>query len=291
MQTTRIFSFLIVLTFILPMSVLAQRTKSLQTNSKGTAFGYFGYNRVAYTDGKLGLSSSGYDVTLSNVSFSDNGNYEGLKNYFSSEGLQNFQFNAHLGYFFRHKWAVTAGVDNYSIFMDSKQRITVDGTIAPGEHGILNNSSYESFVLNMEPKHFAYSQTTGFHVVRLGLLNSQQLYQTRDNKFAVISNVGGGFGLVVSNSDYKFGNFTHRGTSSVSGIAIVGNASARLVFVQHIFLQMGISGGLINHGSIQLNNVGDDIGKHRNGFLSPELSLGVNVFIRPTDGCGTCPQW
>lgn len=272
------------------MSLLAQRTKSLQTNSKGTAFGYFGYNRAAYTDGDLGLTSSGYNVRLSNVSFSDNGNYEGLKNYFSSEGLQNFQFNAHLGYYFRHKWAITVGIDNYSIFMDPEQRVTVNGNIAPGEHGIFVGN-YEDFILNMENMHFAYSQTVGFHVVRLGILNSQQLYQTRDNKFAVISNVGGGFGLVVSNSDYKFGNFTHRGASSVSGLAIVGNASARLVFVQHIFLQMGLSGGLINHGSIQLSRYEDDLGKHRNGFLSPELSLGVNVFIRPTDGCGTCPQW
>ncbi len=290
MQRMIIIRYLFIVLLVSPLMSFAQRTKTLTTNSKGTLFGYFGYNRTTYTDGNLKLSANGYDLTLGNVSFADNDNYEGLKNYFSAKGVENFQFNAHIGYYFWHKWAITAGVDHYTIFMNPEQRVTVDGTIAQGEHGNLVGN-YNDFVLNMTPNHFAYSQTNGFHIVRLGVQNTQQWYQTSKNQFALQTNVGGGLGLVVSNSDYTFGNFTHRGASSVSGLAALGNASIRMVFIQHIFLQTGISGGFINQRNIQLNNIGSDVGSHRNGFLSPEISLGVSLFLRPTDGCGTCPQW
>lgn len=288
MHRQTIFSYILVVILALPVS--AQRKQSLSINTKGTFFGYFGYNRTAYSGGALNLSASGYDITLDDVSFSDNNNYEGLKNYFSRKGVENFQFNAHIGYYFWHKWAITAGVDHHTIFMDPEQRVKVDGTIAPLEHGNLVGN-YTDFILNMTPNHFAYSQTNGFHIVRLGVLNTRQWYKTSKNQFALLTNLGGGVGLVVSNSDYTFGNFTHRGEQGISGSALVANASIRMVFVQHIFLQTGVSGGFINHRTIRLNQLGSDEGSHRNGYLSPEISLGFSFFLRPTDGCGTCPQW
>lgn len=276
--------------FIMPSLLFGQRTKMLTTNSKGTFFGYAGYNRTAYTNGSLHLNATGYTLRFDDVSFSDNPNKEGLKDYFSRNGFENFQFNAHIGYYFWHKWAITAGVDHYNIFMDPEQRITINGSIAQGEHGNLVGD-FDDFVLNMTPNHFAYSQTDGYSIVRLGVLHSRQFYQGKENKFAAMANFGGGGGLVVSNSDYRFGNFEHNGTSQVSGFAFLANTNIRMVFIQHLFLQMGVSGGIINQRSVNLNQFGNDEAKHFNAFLSPEISLGFSIFIRPTDGCGTCPQW
>jgi hypothetical protein len=265
----------------------SQRKTKLNTNGKGTLFGYVGYNRSAFTASNVNFSSTNYDFTVGDMMFSDNEEGVGMGEYFNTSSPQ---FNIHLGYFVANKWAITLGMDRLNYFSNANQSVTLDGAFSPDSHSDFSGPyQNEEVVLNRNQLYL--QQNGGVSYVRVGLLRVDQLYKSRKAEFAINTVAGVGFGGLFSGLDYTFDNQTVQNTSSLSGFGISGHLGLRFDFFQYVFLQIALSGGLLNQGNIQLTTNSTTTASHKMGYISPEISLGFNVFAKPTNGCGTCPQW
>lgn len=265
----------------------SQRKTKLNTNGKGTLFGYVGYNRSAYSASDVQFSSTNYDFTVGGMKFSDNKEEVAMGQYFNSSSPQ---FNFHLGFFVANKWAITLGMDRLNYFSRANQTVTLDGAFSPDAHSDFSGPyQNEEVVLNRNQMNI--QQIGGVNYVRAGILRVDQFYKSRKAEFAVNSIVGVGIGALFSGIDYTFDNYTVQNVTSLSGFGISGHLGLRFDFFQHLFLQTSLSGGLFNQGNILLSTDAESTASHKMGYISPEVSLGFNIFAKPTNGCGTCPQW
>ncbi|PHR49873.1 MAG: hypothetical protein COA32_01695 [Fluviicola sp.] len=265
----------------------AQRKTKLNTNNKGTLFGYAGYNRSAYSASDVQLSSTNYDFKVGGMMFSDNEEQVGMGNYFKSSSPQ---FNVHLGFFVANKWAVTLGMDRLNYFSKANQNVTFDGAFSPDAHSDFNGSYQNEDVL-LNRNQLYIQQNGGINYVRVGLMRVDQFYKSRKAEFAFNTIVGVGIGALFSGLDYTFDSQTVQNVSSLSGFGVSGHLGLRFDFFQHVFLQASLSGGLFNQGNIQLTTNSTTTASHKMGYLSPEISIGFNIFANTSNGCGTCPQW
>lgn len=265
----------------------AQRKTKLNTNNKGTLFGYAGYNRSAYSASDVQLSSTNYDFKVGGMMFSDNEEQVGMGNYFKSSSPQ---FNVHLGFFVANKWAVTLGMDRLNYFSKANQNVTFDGAFSPDAHSDFNGSYQNEDVL-LNRNQLYIQQNGGVNYVRVGLMRVDQFYKSRKAEFAFNTIVGVGIGALFSGLDYTFDSQTVQNVSSLSGFGVSGHMGLRFDFFQHVFLQASLSGGLFNQGNIQLTTNSTTTASHKMGYLSPEISIGFNIFANTSNGCGTCPQW
>lgn len=265
----------------------SQRKTKLNTNDKGTLFGYVGYNRSAYSASDVQFSSTNYDFTVGGMKFSDNKEEVAMGQYFNSSTPQ---FNFHLGFFVANKWAITLGMDRLNYFSRANQTVTFDGTFSPDAHNDFSGS-YQNEEVTLNRNQLNIQQIGGINYVRVGALRVDQLYKSRKAEFAINSIVGIGVGALFSGLDYTFDNYTIQNVTSLSGFGISGHLGLRFDFFQHVFLQTSLSGGLFNQGNILLTTDASSSASHKMGYISPEVSLGFNIFAKPTNGCGTCPQW
>ena len=265
----------------------AQRKTKLNTNNKGTLFGYVGYNRSAYSASDVQFSSTNYDFTVGDMMFSDNEEQVGMGNYFKSSSPQ---FNVHLGFFVANKWAVTLGMDRLNYFSKASQNVTLDGAFSPDAHSDFSGS-YQNEEVLLNRNQLYIQQNGGVNYVRVGLLRVDQFYKSRKAEFAFNTIVGIGVGALFSGLDYTFDNQTVQNVSSLSGFGVSGHLGLRFDFFQHVFLQTSLSAGLLNQGNIQMTTNSTTTASHKMGYLSPEISIGFNIFANTSNGCSTCPQW
>lgn len=286
---SKILLFLLVIS-VFCSPVLAQRKKKVNTAGQGTFFMYFGYNRSTYTTSTMEFVSPSYNFSMENVSGTDNMNDGSIAYYLGSDGFETFQFNVHMGYYIKPKWAITFGVDRLNYFMTNNQTVSLSGAFDPGNHSEWNGV-YENQETQIDRSNIFYRQESGMTYLRTGVLYTQDLMSSRKGDFVLSINTGVGVGLVLSNAIFTYDNLTNTQTSSASGFGISGHLGFRADFFHRLFLQTTFSGGMLKQGNIQLDQAGNAAASHTMGYFSPEIALGFLVYVRPTNNCGTCPQW
>jgi hypothetical protein len=279
---------ILLLAFVHPL--MAQRKKNLSTIGQGTLFFNLGYNRSIYGASNINALSSNYNFTLEGVAGSDNPNTPGIGSYFDRDGFSNLNFNAHIGYYIKPKWALTFGLDRLNYFMNSDQNVRLNGTIAPGAHNQWEGT-HTSLDVNLDRENFYYRQPLGINYIRLGALHSEELYKSKNGDFVFILNTGLGVGLLRSNSQFTFDGLTNTAASGNSGFGLSAHVGTRFDFKQHVYLQLQFSGGMLKQGNVALDISGNASLSHTMAYFSPEVAIGFLVFARPTNSCGTCPQW
>lgn len=283
---TKHFLFLFLCAFFVG-SLFAQRKSKLNSNGKGTLFVYAGLTKISYANSTISFFGEDFNFDLANTSLQDTENSETFFD-FNSENAT-LQFSAHLGYYILPKWALTIGVDKMNVFMSEEQNTRISGSFAPESHSSFEGN-YDNVALSPSREEIYYRQSLGTHYVRLGFLKSGQHSKTSNASFELLSHVGAGVGFLFSNADFTFDGLTSQQNRSISGFGINGIAGVRAVFAQHVFLQFNLSGGLLSHRSIVLHPLLPRNAQYNSFYLAPELSLGISLFVRPTD-CGTCPKW
>ncbi|MEX1190850.1 MAG: hypothetical protein WEA99_02670 [Brumimicrobium sp.] len=268
-------------------SLLAQRKTKLNTNGKGTLFAYFGYNRSVYSASDVYFTGNNYDFSTGSTSFSDDQEGTSLSSYFSSSSPQ---FNLYLGYYIANKWALTFGMDRLNYFFNDNQTVVMDGTFSPDAHSDFSGT-YNNEEVDINRNQLNIAQKNGLNYFRLGIMRTDQHYKSKKAAFAFNTNIGIGLGAIFSSLDYTFDGITTQNITSLSGWGISAHVGLQFDFFQHIFLKTSLSGGVINQRNIQLTTNATASAKHITGYISPEVSIGFNIFAKPTNGCGTCPQW
>jgi len=281
-------AFVFLLSLMISFSVYGQRKNKLNTNGKGVLLGYMGYNRSAYNPTGISILSSNYNFSIQNAQMSDNPEGISVGNFLNNGGAP--QFNAFLGYFVAHKWSIGIGWNRLNLFWSADPTTTITGNFAPGEHSELNGE-YQGAPFSPNSESFNYLQKKGVNVVNLTLSRVDQHKKSRDASFALQTVFSLSGGPIFSNTSYTFNGVVNSDVTGLSGYSGSLQGALRLVFFQHLFLQLGFSSGFLIQNNIALNTTKTTTAQHRNGYISPELAIGFAVFARPTNGCGTCPQW
>jgi hypothetical protein len=272
---------------VFSVNSFGQRKTRLNSNGEGTMFFSAGINRAGYTTSDVSFSSTDYDITLAGTEIKDNSNNASLLSMFQSETPQ---WNFQLGYFIAQKWAIIGGYDRYNTFFKENQQVDLSGTFSPTAHSNYSGT-YNAEEITLNTQDFNLSQSQGVNYVNIGLMRMDQWFKSRKAEFAFNTVYGAKFGPVFTTVDYTFDSSTRQQVSSLSGFGISGVIGMRLDFFQHVYLETNVVGGYLNQNNISIASNAGKTAEQKVAFISPQINLGFSFFVRPTNGCGTCPQW
>jgi hypothetical protein len=275
--------------FIGSMS-FAQKKKKLSTIGQGTLYINFGYNRAAYTPTNFQFTADDYNFNLDKVKGSDSPSGYPVYEFLNKENIQNPDFNFQIGYYIRPKWGIGLGVDRLNYFTDSDQRVFLTGAFNAGENEFWSGQ-FENEEVQLNRSNLYYRQLAGMNYLRASVLFSHEIFQSNQEYLSINLNTSLSGGVIISNSQFTYNGLSNTPVTSLSGFGFSSHIGVRADFFQRIFILASFSGGYLNQGSVKLSHSGDAFAKHSMMYFSPEISLGFLVFVRPTNNCGTCPNW
>lgn len=292
------YSILILALVFTPLLSTAQSTwkskKQKISHAQGTLFGYWGYNRSAYTESNMRFVGPGYDFTLSGAKAHDNQSPLSSGYYWKLNSITVPQFSARVGYYIRHHWAISFGYDHMKYIFQDRNEVTLSGEIDPGVDNTTNWSGiYTGEPIVTDRNTFHYENSDGLNYLRFEVMRTDLLiaFGAKD-QFAISTNLSAGAGALLSFNDFDFAGQKNVRTISLSGYGISGHASLRFEFFRHVFIQTKLGGGLNHQLKVRTRpNDASSYARHAYGYGSFDTSVGFLFYIRPTNGCGTCPIW
>lgn len=284
---------LIVIVLILaPLLSIAQHGKKKNSDAKGTIFGYWGYNRSAYTKSNMRFVGPGYDFTLGGAKAFDNPEEFAADVYFNPSKITIPQFNARIGYYFKDNWAISFGYDHMKYVFADNNEVTLSGTIDDGIDTVWSGTySGEQVVTDRE--NFHYENSDGLNYLRFELTRTDKWWAVGNNDwFAISTNAGLSLGGLLSFNDFDFAQQKNVRTISMSGYGISAHASLRFEFFRHFFIQPAVGGGF-NHQVKVRNRPLDPTAftRHAYGYATFETVFGFLFYLKGKNGCDSCPTW
>lgn len=284
---------LIALSCLQVQDASAQRRKKKGKNSyaQGTFYVNWGYNRSAYTKSDINFVGSNYDFTLKNAKASDNPYPLDLGVYLNLKKITIPQFNIRAGYYFWNNWDLSLGYEHMKYILNDQNEVLLDGVIEPGVDNIWSGN-YNDVPVVTDREHIHYENSDGLNYINFQLTRTDQWYATKDKNFAFNTLMGVGAGGLLSFNDFNFAQQFDRRTISLSGYGISGHVGVRLDFFKHMYIKSSVLGGF--NQQLKVKNRPNDARaytRHKYGFVMFETSVGALFYIRPTNGCNTCPHW
>lgn len=284
---------IIILLILIPfVSEGQKRMKKKESSATGTLFGYWGYNRSAYTKSNMRFVGPGYDFTLANAKAFDNPEPFDASVYFNPSKITIPQFNARVGYYFKDHWAISFGYDHMKYIFAHENNVQLSGQI---DEGVDTNwvGTFSGEPIITDRKNFHYENSDGLNYLRLELTRTDMWLKFGEKDwFAFSSNVGVSAGGLLSFNDFTFGQRKDVRTISMSGYGLSAHFGARFEFFRHIFIEPKVGAGF--HHQLKVKNRPNDPSaytRHAYGYASFETVLGFFLYIRTKNGCSSCPQW
>ncbi|MCH2223529.1 MAG: hypothetical protein MK066_02075 [Crocinitomicaceae bacterium] len=284
-----------ILLLIMPLTADAQKKKQKVSHAQGTLFGYWGYNRSAYTKSNIRFQGPGYDITMQGAKAHDNPSPLGAGHYFDLQQITVPQFNARIGYYFKHHWAISFGYDHMKYIFANRNEVLMSGTIDAGvDQTPFNwNGIYNSEPITTDRNYFHYENSDGLNYLRLELTRTDLLMQFGGKgQVGVSSNLGVAVGSILSFNDYTFGGVKSMRTISMSGYGASLHAGLRFEFFKHLFIQTQLDGGFHHQVRVKTRkNDASSFASQKYGYTAFDTVIGFLFYIRPTNSCDSCPVW
>jgi hypothetical protein len=271
------------------------------TFAKGTAFGSWGYNRTFYSKSKLHLEGDGYYYDLKKVKASDRPSELNFANYFGKGNLLSPQFSARMGYYVKNHWAVSFGVDHFKYVFNDRNEVFLDGKVSIGNQidfgdgQLFNDGGYKNEALTTSSDKFHYENTHGLNAFALSLIRTDRWFSFgQKDQFALSSNLSGSFGLIQTVNDFRYAGLYTTKTSSLSGFTLSATMGYRFEFFRYLFFQANGNAGYVVTPRIRTRDKTVDPKAYASqyfGYVGMDLSFGFFLYIKPVNGCNTCPVW
>jgi hypothetical protein len=261
--------------------------------SKGTIYGYYGYNRSWYSNSTIHYTGPGYQFSFKGAAAVDNPFPLDPGQQLNPLKATAGQYNVRLGYYIKDHWAISLGYDKLKYFLRDSDQVLLNGQIDPGIDLVTNwNGSYINKPIELYHSNFHYSNS-GLNYLRLELSRADQWLAAGSHQEIIFSTILGiGFGGLVSDNSFLFAGIEEPKLRSFSGFAASGHLGVRLEFFKHIFIQSNLSGGLMEQTNVRTKGTEPNSFAHqRFGYLQFDTNLGFLLYIRPVKGCDTCPKW
>ncbi len=286
----KVISLLLLLCLTLNVQAQSKKKAKKVSYNKGTLFGYWGYNRSAYTKSNLRLVGQGYDFTLKNATAHDNQSHR-FEEYIDLGNITVPQFNGRIGYYFKNHYAISFGYDHMKYIFDDGNRVLLDGHIDPGLDTVWSGD-YNNQAVITNRDNFHYENSNGLNYLHFELMRSDMLYHTKNTKFAISTNFGIGMGGLLSFNDFNFEQQKDMVTISLSGYAVSAHVGLRFEFFNHFFLQTEGSGGFMHQVHVHTRpNDREAYATQKYGYVMGHIVGGFFLYLKPTNSCNTCPTW
>lgn len=289
---------LAVLLLLLSVSFTAEgqhrRMKKKESDAQGTLWGYWGYNRTRYANSDIRFVGPGYDFTIANAQAHDEQAILSSNNYLRLSNLTVPQFNVRLGYYFRNHWAVSFGYDHFKYILADDNEVFLSGEIDPGVDNVTNwSGTYDAEPVITNRKQFHYENSDGMNFIRLELTRSDTWVRLGErDQFKISTNIGWSLGSILSFNDFRFAGIDARRTISMSGFGTALHISPRFEFFRHVFIQPSLSAGLLRQSKVKTRpNNASSYAQQSIAYGEFNTVVGFFAYIRPKNGCDSCPVW
>lgn len=275
-------------------SVHAQhkRMKKKDSHAEGTLFGYWGYNRSGYTKSNMRFVGPGYDFTMQGAVAHDNPSPFDASVYFNPNKITIPQFNARVGYYFKDHWAISFGYDHMKYIFANGNNVNLSGQIDAGVDTVWSGT-YNAEPITTDRNHFHYENSDGLNYLRFELTRTDRWVEVGERSwFALSTNVGVATGGILSFNDFTFGGRKDMRTISMSGYGLSIHLGPRFEFFRHVFIQPNFGTGFMHQVKVRTRpNDPSSFARHAYGYLEFDTVIGFFLYIRPKNGCDSCPQW
>jgi hypothetical protein len=288
----RLLTGLLAIFLLFPVFGQVKKHKKKNSTAAGTLFFYWGYNHSGYTKSDIRFVGANYDFTLKGVSAVDRQDPFDGKVYLNPTTITVPQFNGRIGYYFKDKWAISFGNDHYKYVMQNNNKVLLDGFIAQGVDANWSGN-YNDEPVTTNSDNFHYENTNGLNFLRVELMRSFNIWEAGSAKqFALTGNLGAGIGPMLTYNDFNFAGQHTYTTPSISGYGIGLNASMRMEFFRHFFFQLETGTGFVHLMHVRTRpDDRNQYAKQRFGFVSGFAAIGGIFYLRPKNGCDSCPHW
>ncbi len=296
MRKKNVLVILVLLVTFFNQDVLAQhkRMKKKESDAQGTIFGYWGYNRSRYTKSDIRFVGPGYDFTMAGARAHDNPATGGVLDYIKPSSITIPQFNVRLGYYFRDHWAFSVGYDHLKYIFADGNEVFLSGEIDPGVDNVNNWSGiYDAEPITTSRSTFHYENSDGMNFLRVELTRTDRwLRFGPKEQFVISTSAGVSLGSILSYNDFNFAGSFSRRTISMSGMGIALHVAPRFEFFRHVFIQPQLSVGYLQQLKVKTRpNNASSYARHGFGYTELNAVLGFFAYIRPKNGCDSCPVW
>jgi len=285
----------VMLLVVMPSCIYGQshKRKPKVSFSKGTFYGYYGYNRSWYSNSTINFTGPGYQFSMKGAKAHDAP--------FSLDPGQQLnplratagQYNVRIGYYFKNHYSISFGYDKLKYVLQDGDQVLLTGQLNPGVDSVTNlNGQYTNEPFQINQATFNYSNS-GLNYVRAELSRSDQWLAAGSEQQIVLSTIVGlGFGGLVSDNTFLFAGKQDEKLRSFSGFAASGHFGVRLEFFKHLFIQSNFSGGIMGQSHVRTRaNDPNAFADQKFGYTQFDTNIGFLLYIRPTNNCNTCPVW
>jgi hypothetical protein len=283
---------LFLLFLFLTFSAEAQTKKSKNSLKAGTLYGYWGYNRSAYTKSNLHVVGPGFDLTLKGAKAYDNPYPVGLS-YFSPSKITIPQFNGRLGYMIKNSIGISLGTEHMKYLFADHNKVKLNGFVNPGVDTVWSGN-YDNQEVITDRRHFHYENSNGLNYINVQMTKFKNLYTPRNNNwFKATAQFGVGTGILFVYNDFKFAGSYDVSNPSVSGWGISAHGAVRLEFWNHFFLQADLQTGWNLQTHVRLKRNDRNWYAKQNYFYGMAGTyVGFLFYLKGgKNGCDTCPKW
>lgn len=247
------------------------------TERKGTMFGYWGWNRAAYTQSDINLHGPGYDFTLHDVVAKDYQTPFDIGTYFGPTKLSIPQTNMRFGYYFDDKHSISIGHDHMKYKMVNNQPLNISGNISP-EASQQYAGNYDGEPIVVTPDFLTYKHCDGLNVADVELGTTETIWASKNGQHDLSFTGSVSAGAVIPDTEANlFGkDGDHRyHLAGYSGGAKVG---LRADIFKYFFIEGNVKGGYINLPDV-LVSAPNDKASQSFEYMQASAVFGFNVPI------------
>ena len=258
---------------------------------KNAMYFYWGYNRSMYSKSNIQFSSPDYNFTVLDAEAHDRPSRD-IMTYINPATISIPQFNVRIGWYYKHRWDISVGYDHMKYVMADDQTLYIEGYI----NGTVNSELSGIYNVNtgkipIRSQDLHYENTNGLNYISLQLNNTAPLYKTNNRKFAIQRRFGGGFGPVVTQTDFTWDSEQYSSGFKVAGWGLSLNGGVRFDFFNRFFLLSNWSAGYISLPKNETIQYRDHYAKQQFVFGQWEIVGGVLWYLRTKNACDSCPDW
>lgn len=256
--------------------LLGQSFAQNDVSRKGRIFGYWGYNRSAYSKSDIHISGQGYDLTFKKVGAADKPTSFSAEDYLKPENISKPQYNYRLGYYLTDRLSISVGMDHMKYFMWTDQRLEVDGYISK-EASEQYQGTYNNELVTVPWRFFWIHHSDGLNYASVELEYNWPVWISPSKKFYVdaVGNVGAG--LVVPKTYVMVLNKQEDNKFHVAGGGPNVKLGGRFTFFTNFFFDTSLKAGYTWMPNILVNGEGTAKASQNFGWVQWYTALGFSI--------------
>ena len=257
----------------------AQPTSSNAPSKKGQFYGYWGWNRAAYSRSNIHFTGTNYDFTLDKVEARDRQSEFKVSTYLNPANMTIPQTNVRFGYFLKDNLEVSVGVDHMKYVMVQNQPVNINGYIVGTE--TTYDGTYNNQEIILADSFLTFEHTDGLNYINFEVNKHKYLYTINTGKRSPIyinALGGGGIGALLPKSNTKLFGGERYDEFHLAGYGCSIKAGLNIAF-GHFFIQSEWKGGFINLPDIRTTNNKAD--RASQNFVYSQANITFGFLIKP----------